>query len=387
MISSRDRVKTLKKSYTRAMNKIILSLYIGIVVILPMSAHAGPILRTGEKLSVDSAQVLKGDFYGFSPTVTISGKAENDVYIGGGTVTINAPVTEDLTIIGGVVQIHGEVGDDVRIVGGEVTLGKVVKGDVVVLGGSLTILSTATIEGDVLFMGGDLTIEGNVIGSIHGTSENVRINAEVGGDILYSVSKSFTVGDNAVISGNIMYEGFTDIVRAQGANIIGEIHKTEMLTNTGNVFFKVIVFQICVLIFGAFALYLMCRSYVQVGIEKTEGTLSTLGLIGLGTFLIVPFVSTILMVSVVGLLIGILLFLLFGFMVLLAVISSPIMVGYYVQKVLTKNRTIRFSTILMGVIVFCLLGVIPYVGGLLIIACVFIMLGVISTSLYHFLRS
>lgn len=368
------------------MNKILLALSICTVFIAPSFVEAGPILRSGEEITVDSEQTLKGDFYGFGSNVIVSGAAENDVYVGGGTVTINAPVAGDLTVLGGVVQIHGDVADDVRVLGGEVTIANAVKGDVVVLGGTLTILSTATVEGDILFMGGDLTVSGNVVGAVHGSSDVLRINAEVGGDISYTTTQSFTLGDKAKVLGNISYKGINDLVRAQDATVAGDIHKTETEQTPTNVV-KVYVLQLCVLIFAALTLYMIARTYVQYIVEYAQVTPGMAGLLGLGMFLTIPFISVVLIVSVIGAFVGVMLMIGYTLAICTSIIVSGITVGFYLQTYVFKRAHTTLLSVVLGVIVFTSFVFVPYIGGLCVLACMLITLGKMGMIAYHALRA
>ena len=358
----------------------------GAVSTIPNVAHAGPIIRTGEIISVDAGQKLMGDFYGFSPTITISGAAENDVYLGGGTITINAPISQDLSTIGGYVQVHGDVGDDLRVIGGDVTIAKAVHGDVVVLGGTLNILSTATIDGDILFLGGELNIEGVVAGSIHGTAERVRINNEVGGDISLTAKNLFTLGDNAKVLGGITYESNNDIVRAQNAAVTGGIRRTDIPVTSQNSVVSVFILQALVLLFAALTLYVIGGGRMRGIVSRSCEKPGVSGLIGLGVFLVLPLVSLILMVSVIGTLIGIILFALYVLALIFSVILSGIVLGTYAQKFLFKKTAITLMTVTGGVVLLCILGFVPYVGGLLVFACTLISLGGISMVFYRALR-
>lgn len=357
-----------------------------VVLVVPSVVSAGPILRSGETISVDASQVLKGDFYGLSPNVTISGPAEDDVYIAGGTVTINAPVAKDLTIVGGSVQIHGEIGDDVRIVGGEVTLAKAVKGDVVVMGGSLTVLSTATVEGDVLFMGGTLVVEGEVAGAIHGAADTVRINTKVGGNITMNVARLFSLGDNSEILGTITYESANDIVRAQNS-IVGEVQKLEPKIEQGVSLLKKLAFVVGMLLFAALTCYLALRKYIEPVMVVTSQTPGMSGLVGLSVFLLLPFIASLLVVSVLGSIIGIFLFMLYGVSLILALLGACVLLGLYLQKVLTKKSSITMQTVVSGVLLFCLIGFVPVLGGFIAFGLMCIVLGGMSTSFYRALRS
>lgn len=369
------------------MNNIFVKTAIVMAVFLPTFAHAGPILRTGDSISIDASQTLKGDFYGFAPTVTVSGAAENDVYIGGGTVTVNAPVAEDLTIAGGVVQIHGDVADDLRVVGGEVTLAKAVKGDVVVLGGMLTILSTASIEGDVLFYGGELLVEGKVVGGVHGTADRVRINSEIGGDVSLTVQSAFTIGDNANILGSLQYESDVDLERAQNAVTVGDIRKIDMVQEEGMGIAKQFALRIVILLFAALTIFLTLRKYVVHVMATSLHAPGVSGLVGIGIFMLLPFVGVLLLVSVLGTLIGMMLLALYVFLCVGAVLMSGILCGVYLQKAILKKTELTFGTIVIGVVSLCLVAFVPVVGGLTILGLMLIVLGGAGTVLYQAIRS
>lgn len=354
---------------------------------MPIFAEAGPIIRSGDTVSVDATQVLKGDFYGLASQMTISGPAEEDAYIGGEAVTVTAPVAKDLTVLGGVVQIHGDIGDDLRIVGGKVTLGEVaVKGDVVVLGGTLTILSGAKIEGDILFMGGDLSVEGDVKGAIHGTSENVRINGNVGGDIEYTSTKSFALGDKANILGNIQYKSIDDMKRATNAKVVGEVQKIKVTAESNKDILKVYFFFVSVLLFSALGFYLIARRYVVVLLSIVERTPGVSGLVGLGVFLVLPFVSVLLLLSAVGILGGITLFVAYILLILIATALAGIQLGYIAQKLIMKKSEVTLMTVCSGVVIFSFLTLVPVIGGFVMFGAVMVMLGALSLAVYHKLR-
>ena len=369
------------------MNRFFACLAFFALIFIPVSAFAGPILRTGETISVDASQSLKGDFYGFGSTVSISGQADNDAYIAGGTVTINAPILEDLTVIGGVVQIHGDIGDDVRIVGGEVVLAKPVKGDVVVIGGTLTILSTAKVDGDVLFMGQTLVIEGPVMGGVHGIAETARLNTEVGGDVSLRVENLFTVGDKANLQGKVSYESAHEVVRAQDAIVAEEMQhiptrEREYSMPTA----QFALFEFCILIFVALTLYVIGRRHVVRVVEYSFARLGMSGLMGLGILFAFPFIATLLFVSVLGIFAGIIF--LFGYilMMLTAFALMPIFVGYALQKVVLRREGITLYTVVGGVTLFVLLSLFSVIGGLILFTCFVITLGALGTTVYHMLH-
>jgi hypothetical protein len=355
------------------------------ILFIPFTTFAGPIIRSGDFVSVDSEQELKGDFYAFSPSITISGTAENDAYLAGKEVTVNAPIQGDLSVIAETIQIHGDIGDDARAIGREVVIANNIKGDVVVMGGSLNILSTATVEGDILFMGGELMVEGDVNGSIHGKAETARFNGQIGGDLDMETESAITLGNKAKVLGNVTYMSGEDIVRAQGAEIVGNIQKEETGTQASP-FFGVFLLYAGAIFFAVLFLFLLQRRRIEQFIASVTYSPGILGIIGLGIFFIVPFVGFLLMVSIIGMIVGIILLTMYVFLLGLSIMSAGILIGYSLQRVLTKKTSVTMKTILLGTLLFILLGFIPVIGPLLMGAAVLVMLGALSVGFYRLLK-
>lgn len=366
------------------MNKILLFVGLCVVGLLPFYTHAGPIVRTGETVSVDSAQILTDDFYGFGSKVLISGPGERDVYLAGGAVTMNAPVEQDLTILGGEVQVHGTVGDDLRVVGGDVIVAEPIKGDVVVMSGALTILSTARVEGDILFFGNELTIDGPVGGAVHGTADTMRINAEIGGDISVTIASLFTLGSKAQVKGNITYVSSKEVVRAQDAVIAGTVEKISVAqAGKGNVVLHTFGFEIFVLIFATLFFYFVMRRYVHMIVSSSSERVGLSGIVGLLMLVGLPIVWMTLFVSILGILAGGIIFIAYVGLILVAITISPVLVGLLIQKVLLKRTDVSLQTVGIGIVSFLALGFIPYVGGILVLAAILSTLGGIGMTLYN----
>ncbi len=354
---------------------------------VPASADAGPIIRSGETISVDASQVLTGDFYGLAGIVTISGEAREDAYVAGGTVTVNAPVAGDLTVAGGSVQVHGVVGDDVRVVGGDVTIAESVKGDVVMVGGLLTILSTATVEGDVIFLGGEAVLEGNVNGSVHGKAERARINGKVGGDITITTGTLLTLGDNADVEGGITYESRNDLVRAQDARVGGDIRKVGMLPVAEGNLLRTYLTGVIILAFAVFSVYFIARSRFTSLVHAAVENPGLSGLVGLGILFMTPFTASVFLVSIIGSLLGAVILAAYLLVVMLAVVLSGAVLGFLARRALLKKSEITLGGTLFGTALFAALGLVPYVGGLLVLASVSVTLGALGTALYRGIRA
>jgi len=377
-----------KQSIESAFLSIISLGIAGVVLLLPFLVFAeGPVIRSGETVTVESNQVLDDDFYGLGETVTLSGVAEGDVYVAGGTVTINAPVKEDLVIVSGTTQVHGDVGDDVRILGGEVVLANPIKDDVVVLGGTVHILSTATIGGDLIFFGGEVRIDGPIEGSVYGRAERVRIDSHVGGEVTVRAGESFTLGDSAEIVGSITYKSRNEIVRGQNAVVNGSITKEALLEQPKMSQPSSIALNVLVLIFSSLTVFFIARGRTERLIADAWNTYGRAGLIGLGMLLAIPIVSIILMASMIGAVVGIALLFLYLFFLLLTLMALPLFIGSFFERLMRKEKKFSLVTVLIGIVVTAALPFIPFIGPLLIFLAALIVFGTFCFELYRIFRT
>ena len=349
---------------------------------VPMLAFASPVIRSGESVTLGQDQKVAGDFYAVGGSIALSGEVEGDAYLAGGVATLNAPIGADAAVIAGTVQVHAPIGDDLRVVAGEVTLADTINGDVMVFGGSLHILSTAKVEGDIIFFGGELTVEGPVTGSLYGTAENIRVDAAVRGNIEVTAQNELVLGDRASIDGYVTYTSGHDIVRAQNAVVVGAIQKETIALKeaASPEAFLVPLFS---LLFAAFTVYLLARKRLPQLIQSTSKRYGFNGVLGLAVLGGVPFVVVILSISVLGLMVGMFLLAVYAALVLFSFVVGSMVLGVWITKLLLKKNEISAMAVAIGVVVFQILLLIPYLGFLIVLAIVSIVLGSIVFQLYR----
>jgi cytoskeletal protein CcmA (bactofilin family) len=364
---------------------VYLALSLAGVAAVALPVFAGPVLRSGESVSVEADQVVEGDIYAAGGSVSISGAIEGDAYVTGGTVTVNAPVSQDVVIVGGTVQIHAAVGDDVRIVGGEVIIADVIEGDLVVVAGAVRILSTAQVNGDLIFAGGDIEIKGPISGSVFGAAGTVRVDSTIGGTLQVTTEQGLTLGDRAEILGDVVYRGGNEIARATGAVVVGDIQTEQLEVNSAAALEAAAAFLVA-LLFGALTIYLIFKSFLIDTVESAERSFGVNGLIGLGVLIGIPFVALILMFTILGMLVG--LILLFAYLCLLIItwIVAGAVLGSIIFRRISKGSSISVLSVVAGVLLFEFLFLVPYLGPLLAFAVYVIVLGTLSERLYRAVR-
>lgn len=357
------------------------------ILALPIVASAETVLRVGESVNIASDQRVEEDLYAAAGTVAVSGEVAGDVYAIGGSVTTNGPITEDLSVLGGSVQVHAPVSDDVRVVGGDVTIADDVGGDVFVIAGSLTILSSASIAGDVFFYGGEATIAGAVGGSIMGTAERFRVDTAVGGDVDVSSSRALVLGDRASIAGDVRYQSFDELTRAQNAVIEGSVvrNEAESEVGSGRDYGTALLFFTAHL-FAALCLYLLFRNSITGFVRETINNYGRSGVVGLAAFFVAPIVVILLMVTMLGLLLGIVGLFALTAAYFVAFILTAMVAGGGLAKLLGRQIEVNFVWILGGVVVLHLLRLIPFVGPLVLFTLFIFTLGGLLWRGYRMVR-
>lgn len=338
---------------------------------VPFIASAETVIRSGENTTLSVDQTVAGDYYVSSGPfghTTISGIVNEDVYAIGATLTANGTIGKDLSILAATAQVHGNVADDVRIIAGDVTIAEHIGGDVFVIAGSLKVLSNAVIDGSIFFFGGTAEINGVVKGSVMGTSERIRIDAEVTEHVDIKTATELTLGEKANITGFVRHESPRALVRAQNAVVQGEItHSTPKTLNTDTQErVKTALIPLFVTLFAALCAFLFMRTQVQAIAHLVHKAPRKVSVLGLLTLLVIPFLVLILCITVLGLLIGVLLGTFLLFVCIAGVILSGCVFGSYLAKMFTNHPQVTLPWILAGTTSLHVLLLIPIVGPVLV---------------------
>ena len=377
----------LKKRRIVPNMKYFIAIFVS-VLFVPFFAHAETVLRVGDAITVDENQVVNGDYYvsvGPFGNTSMSGTIEGDMYALGGSVNANGSITEDLTIISGVSQIHASVTDDVRIVSGEVTIAEYVGGDLVVIAGSLKVLSTATIGGNIFFFGGEGVIDGTVGGSIFGTSKRLRVDGPVGQDINVTAISGLTLGSRASIEGDVSYTSLQSLVRSPDAVVEGEVNIRAYEKKNTRDEMRDILIPIFITLFATLSLYLLFRDELIKLVRRVDSSYGTSALIGIAAILLGPVVSLLLIVTVLGLFVGLMSFAVVLLLYVVGFALTSVVCGAILSKFFTKRLSVSLLWILIGTLTIHAIGFIPIIGPLTVFALFSVTVGGISTSLYKLL--
>lgn len=356
-----------------------------ILITVPTTTFASSVLRSGSDISIASDQAVEGDFYGLSNSASVSGGVLGDLLIAAAKLSVNGKVGSDLAVVASTVDIHGEIGDDARIVAAEVTIAGDVKGDLVVLASNLKVLSTAKISGDLIFFGTNAEISGEVGKSVLGTSENMRIDGVVLGDVDIKTN-NLSLGERTNVTGMVKYVSVNELVRAQNARVAGKIVKNDpVMVQVSSL--KDVLVPLLVVLFTVLAWFLFFRQMLERVVSQADRHPLRNMLIGFGVFFLTPIATTILIVSTLGSIIGLTFFFVYLVLLIVTMIVSGVVAGAFLAKLVSKtSATVSIPYVLIGTIATFSMLYIPVVGPIVLVALWFTTLGAISVYIYRLIR-
>jgi hypothetical protein len=352
-------------------NKFITLLALSILI-FPVFVFASD-FKVGEQPSFTAGEKSAENLYMAGSSVVSAGSAEKDLLIAGGTALVSGTVAGDVFVAGGSVTILNQVSGDARIGGGNIIISGDISGDALIGGGQI-ILSGKKIGGDAIIAGGSVRMESEVGGKVKIGGGEVYINAPIKGDADIRARK-LTLGPKADISGHLNYKAESPATLEAGAIVRGETNYTEIKSHTAEkksvaagLFTLMFIAKFLSLLVTALIIGLVFRRYSKELVRTaTTNPLKEIGR-GIITLIVLPIVSIILLFTIIGLPFGVLGILSFIMLIVFATIMTPIFLGALVHKWISRKSeyVINWKTILLGTIIYCILGLIPFIGWIIV---------------------
>ncbi len=357
---------------------LIALLVLSSLFLIPQIGNAAE-LRGGNQPSVSSNETLTEDVYLAGGNVLSAGALGADLIAAGGSILVNGSVGSDLTAAGGSITILGSVTDDVRAAGGNLLLQGNVGGDAVVAGGQVTV--GGSVGGDLLAGAGTLRVDAPIKGSVRIGGGEVYLNSAIAGDVEV-FAEQLTLGKEARIAGKLTYTAAKEVTMEEGASVKGEVTftKRERAISVGGIVavisFALIISTLsqlaCALVLGLF----FQRYAVRIVEMAAARPLLEVGR-GLVTIIVLPVASIMLMWTIIGMPLGFLGLLVFATTMAFLWIMTPILLGSFAYRSFFGTEfDVHWKSILLGVFIYAILGIIPIVGWLAQFILMLLTLGV-----------
>jgi len=340
-------------------------------------------------------------------------------------VTVAADETVDDTLLaaGNIVRVEGVVNGDLLAFGGTVEVRGTVKGDLVSFA-KRTVVS-GTVEGNIYNFSNSLDLDGQLGHSIYGLMQSLRVNdrGRVGGGIVVAagdvsfegeVKRSVTMfAGNADVSGSIGREltmtgdslTLTNASRI-GGSLSARVHRLEnvhiaagaTIVGTRDIqlrvrqshfarprfYFYQAVWLAAAMLVGWLGL-LLFPGFFQASTQAVGSGWRSLGL-GVAVLAGVPVVIILTAITLVGFPASLMLLTVY----LAAIYLAKVWVGAFLGQILLKPTGATKSDwllgLLVGLLILTIIGLIPYLGGLVRLGVVCLGLGAFAWQLYRVSR-
>ncbi len=351
------------------------------VSILAATAFAATVAQAPAPAPAESAR--PDNYYAAANRIVLSAPMPADVVVAGRDVELGASIAGDVLAAGWHVRLTGSADDDVRIAGGDLVLDAPVAGDLTAAGGSVTVGPRARVTGRSWLSGGTVRVEGVFERDLHVAGETVYIGGEVR-EPLEVVAERLEIQRTARLLGGLTHKGPTEARVAEGAVVNGPIRYSQIpqaearrareFAGVSGVLFVLHVFLAGVLVL-AFAPR-SGASLVTALRQRPGRSLLTGAVLLIG----VPIAAVVLVVSVIGLPLGLVLAAAYAVAMFASLPATAFFVGDAEARLLARapmtTRSQQAFVLLAGVLTLAVMR--GLLGGVVVLASVLCGLGALA---------
>lgn len=372
----------------------MISLLTAVIGLAVFARHVSARTHMADRFSrqtLEQEEIIEGPGWFTGDVIQIDGEVQGTTFAAGEQIIINGRIDGALFAAGQRVLINGEVTGNIYGAGELVRFEGDAEREVFLAGETVVIEEGAVVGRDGYAAGMNVIMNGDVARHLMGAGETVIINGSVSGDADLRV-ESLTLNNTSEIGGDLTYESPTEASIASDAVISGETDWTESevwqrgprLTPQSRLLLRGI-FLIWSLL-SALVVWLIIRLvsplFWEERIRPVESqALKTVGAGGLVLFGI-PVLSLLLMITVIGIPMGVILLIVYGLTLYLARIVTAVLIG---NMIIRRVGQLTFWTellqVLIGLLIIEILSLIPVVNILVGLVVVVIGLGAISLSI------
>ena len=348
-----------------------------LISLIAVPAALAADFRADTTITIAEGEVIDDDLYLFGTTIVIDGTVNGDVFALGTTVTINGTVNGMVNIGATTIVINGTVVESARLAGYEASVLGSIGEDLLVAGNIATVSDSGVVGRDLIPLASTFTLDGAVERRISGGVQTATLNGSVGTDVDLDAN-NLTVTDSARIGGDLVYRSSIDAKIASGAQIGGEVIAEQLTEENGEVaadgeaevagvsvgmFVPAIIGFVIAAVYGTVMLFGLPRITIAASNQLIEGPLLSLGL-GVATLILAPIIAILVMITVVGIPVGLVTLLLYS----IALYSAQVFVGMSIGRLIlsffadANRRLMQFLGLLLGLLILFAIGFIPYVG-------------------------
>ncbi|MBU0648159.1 hypothetical protein KJ855_03180 [Patescibacteria group bacterium] len=314
-----------------------------------------------------------------------------DTFVAGSMLDLSGTYGDDLNAAGSQVDVAGRVEDNLRVAGANVRVSADVGGNFMMAGANVELEDGVLVEGDAYIAGANVEVRGDVNGNLWVTGARVVLDGEFRGDVTVD-AEDVSMSPLSKIGGNFSYTSKEQLQNIVPGQIGGQIDWQEMQeadvseVNTRGLTW---IAGISDFVVGLLMLFVVGLVLVLVVPGLADGTvkifMKKMGwsfLAGLVVLIVFPVLLVVMLITVIGIPLALILLALYLIVIYLAKIVAALAVG----SALLSRKTKKFVDLLLslgvGLVVYEIIVLIPYLGFAFSMIFVVIGVGAIVLILY-----
>ena len=329
-------------------------------------------------ISIPATETIDDDLFVAGDSLDFAGTLKGSIFAGAGTVNITGKVNGDVIVgAGSIILTKAQIG-----------------GNLIVGAGQVTIDQDSSIGGSIIAGAGNLSVLSPVSRNVMAGANALYLNSTVGNEARLAGS-TVELGPKANIKGNLTYalkENDSQLKQDQAASVAGTISRYTPPSSAGKDIVKakadfakfgamahkgwLIVTFLGSLLVGFLLLKLFPKTTTGLADQITDKAMPSLGTGFLIVIAIIP-ALLVLALTVIGLPLAGMLFLLFSLELCVGKLVSSYALGHFVAKQSNWNKLGVYAVYSIGLAIFFLLRAIPVIGWVVSVLATWTGLGAI----------
>jgi cytoskeletal protein CcmA (bactofilin family) len=338
--------------------------------------------------AADRPPLHADNYYAAGNHVEVTTPMGADVIVAGRQIDIARPVAGDIWAAGWRVVLSDRADDDVRIAAGEVNVDAAVAGDLTVAGGDVTLGPQTRVGGRSWLTGGTVRLNGIFEREVRVAGATVQIAGEIRQPLAVT-AETLEVLPSARILGPLTYKGSSVARIAEGAIVNGPITYDRIPpreAERARAFPAIsgVLFALHLLLVGLLVVFFLPR--VETSVVATLRTRPGWSLLtGFALVVTTPVAAVLLVITILGLPIGLAMGALYAFALFAAVVVTAFFLGDVEARLLHAGPIVTRGQhallLVAGVLTLALLR--SALGGSIVVASVLFGFGALALSAYQ----
>jgi cytoskeletal protein CcmA (bactofilin family) len=344
--------------------------------------------RSGKTIIINSDEVVNDDLYLTANTILVDGTINGDLTTFGRSVSIKGVVKGGVLAAGETVKIGGEVSRAVRAAGRNLIVDGNFDGDVLLAGDKIHINDQTQITGSLVFAGRNISVDGSVKDGIKGYGQEVIIDSQIKGDVELEVEE-LVVLPRTRIDGDLIYGSDQDADIQSGAQISGMITRNppspdrERLPSWRSISTGIGFVAFFMSLLTGLIIVLLAPKWLE---STTDYIIAKPGpSVGWGAVILfaTPVAALIAFIIVIGIPVSLITLALYAIAIYISQIPVCLLIGRWIISRFrsVEGKAIMFGALALGLFIYRILRMIPFLGGLIVLAAILFGLGAMAVSI------